>query len=136
MNSPAIKGSCLCGAVAYAIQPPFYFFQNCFCQRCRKTTGAAHASNILVKAKQFQWTQGEDLVKRFELPDAKYFCTGFCSVCGATLPWLTRTGKAFIVPAGTLDDDPGSKPERNVFWGSKASWYSAVDQLPTFSEEA
>ena len=43
--------------------------------------------------------------------------------------------KGYLVPAGNLDDDPGLQPERNIFWASRAPWYVAAAELPTFDEE-
>ncbi len=134
MEGTSLKGSCLCGEVAYEIKPPFLFFQYCHCSRCRKSSGTAHAANIFIKLDQFRWTNGESLVKRYELPSAEYFCTGFCTACGSSMPWLSRTGKYYLVPAGTLDDDPGSAPSRSVYWGSRAPWYKEVSELPKFAE--
>ncbi len=134
MTEKTYQGSCLCGGVAYEIRPPFLFFQNCFCSRCRKTTGSAHAANIFLKIDQFRWLRGEELVKRFELPSAQYFCTGFCTTCGSYLPWLSRNGRYCLVPAGTLDDDPGCTPERNIYWQSRAPWYTDVCKLPMLDE--
>jgi len=134
MNQGSCSGSCLCGAVGYEIRPPYAFFQYCHCSRCRKFSGSAHAANILVAEGQFVWTQGEDQVRRYEVPDAKYYCTAFCAVCGSSLPWRTRNGKFVLVPAGTLDDDPGAALERNIYWASRAPWYQPVDNLPFFDE--
>jgi len=134
-ESPSIRGSCLCGAVAYEIRPPFAFFKYCHCRRCRKNSGTAHASNLLVAVEQFAWTRGQDSVRRFELPDARAFCTGFCNQCGSTLPWRTKNGKWMLVPAGGLDDAPGAVPDQNVYWDSRAPWYVAAAELPCFVEE-
>jgi hypothetical protein len=87
-----IRGSCVCGAVAFRIEGPFK-------------------------------------VKRFELPNAKYWSTAFCTDCGSAMPWLTRNGKAVVVGAGGLDDDPGVRPTRSVFFGSRAPWYTHVSDL-------
>jgi len=111
------------------------FFQYCHCSRCRKISGSAHAANIFLKVEQFEWTGGENLVRQFELPEAKYFCSGFCSVCGSRMPWISRNGQFVLVPAGTLDQDPRAKPERNIFWGSRAPWYVEAPLLPTFEEK-
>jgi hypothetical protein len=135
MEKTAIRGSCLCGAVAFEIRTPFVFFHYCHCSRCRKRSGSVHSANILVKAEQFAWTRGEAEARRYELPTAAYFSTGFCGVCGSALPWRTRNGKGFLVPAGALDDDPGIKPTRNIFWDSRAPWYAPASDLPMFSEE-
>jgi hypothetical protein len=134
MGEHAVRGSCLCGQVAYQIRPPYLFFQYCHCTRCRKSTGGAHAANIFLKIEQFEWTRGMELVKRYELPSAKYFCTGFCTVCGSRMPWQSRNEQYVLVPAGTLDDDPGAKPERNIYWESRAPWFVGVAELPVFDE--
>jgi len=134
MENRSFAGSCLCGAVAYEISPPFLFFHHCHCSRCRKLTGSAYAANIFLKVDQFRWTKGEDLVGRYELPEAEHYCSGFCTVCGARLPWISRNRRYVLVPAGTLDEDPGARPTRNVFWGSRAPWHVSAESLPTFEE--
>jgi len=136
MTATAIKGSCLCGAVSFEISPPYLFFHYCHCSRCRKAHGTPFASNILVRGEQFRWLGGEEVARRWELPSAARFCTGFCSVCGSPVPWRSRDGKAFLVPAGSLDDDPGARPVNNIFWASRATWEVAVGDLPTFAEGA
>ncbi len=134
MSEQTITGSCVCGAVRYAATPPFFAFQYCHCTRCRKASGTAHATNLFVKTAQFHWVAGEDNVQRFDLPTAKYWSHTFCKTCGSSTPWLSRTGKAVIIPAGTLDDDPGMAPERNIFFASRASWYAHAADLETFDE--
>ncbi len=134
MTDSAIRGSCVCGAVRYAIEPPFLAFQYCHCSRCRKATGSAHAANLIVARERFRWEKGEDHVRCYELPEAKYWCHGFCDQCGSSLPWPTRTGKAFVVGAGTLDDDPGAKPSHNIYWASRSPWYVPVGEIDTFDE--
>ena len=65
-----------------------------------------------------------------------HFCTGFCARCGSNLPWLTRTGRLFIVPAGALDTDPGIRPTRVVHMASRAPRYLPGSALPACDEEA
>ena len=133
-----MKGSCGCGEVSYEIAPPFKVFQYCHCSRCRKFTGSAFAPNIFVPPPQFRWLKGENMVGRYEHPDAKYFATCFCKKCGSSLPWAVKGGVNIVVPAGTLDEDPEILPMQNVFWGSKASWVddsvcdmAKYDEFPT-----
>jgi hypothetical protein len=124
------RGSCLCGGVAFAVDLPFERFVHCHCSRCRKATGAAYASNAAVKAGAFRWLQGEDLVVHYDLPAARSFATSFCRRCGSPLPHLTRGGREAIIPAGTIDDELGVKPERHVHWASRAEWYADGSELP------
>jgi hypothetical protein len=130
------KGSCVCGAVVFEVRTPFRFFQYCHCTRCRKRTGSIHAANIAVLKDQVSWLAGEQHVKRFELASATSWSNCFCEICGSGLPWLTRNGKAWIVPSGALDEDPGERPSRNVWMSSKAVFEVPAASLPEFPEEA
>jgi hypothetical protein len=124
------RGSCLCGAVVFAVDLPFERFLHCHCSRCRKATGTAHATNAVVKAAALHWLQGEDTVVRYDLPAARSFATSFCGKCGSPLPHLTRSGREATVPAGTFDGDLGVKPERHAHWASRADWYDDGARLP------
>ncbi len=134
MENSKISGSCLCGEVSYQFVGPVKVFQYCHCSRCQKFTGSAHASNIIIDPAQFRWLSGEKFLGRFELPDAKHFATSFCKKCGSSLPWLTQSGRAIVVPAGTLDDDPKVKPIHNIFFVDKAPWHKEVDDLKKYEE--
>ncbi len=132
MGQTNIQGSCLCGKVTYQYDGKSRIFQFCHCSRCQKVTGSAHASNIIVNPDQFKWLTGEEYVSRYELPEAKYFATSFCNVCGSTLPWQTKAGKAVVIPAGTLDTDPHVKPMYNIFYADKAPWFEEVGTLAKY----
>ncbi len=132
--SETIHGSCLCQSVSFQFHGSSHVFQNCHCSRCRKITGSAYASNIIIESEQFEWLSGEELVERFEHPQAKYFATSFCKQCGSSLPWRPQQGSAIVIPAGTLDDDPEIKPTQNIFWDSHAPWHLEVDALPKFEQ--
>jgi hypothetical protein len=125
-----VKGRCLCGKVSYALSGNLGIFQYCHCSRCRKFTGSPFAANIIVTPQQFRWIDGEELVGRYEVADAKHFATCFCKVCGSSMPWKSKSGRGVVVPAGTLDDDPGLRPTQNIFVGSGANWYVNPDTLP------
>lgn len=125
-----MQGSCLCGAVAYEITKPTKLFQYCHCSRCQKTTGSAHGANMFAPVEDFHWLRGEDLLTRFKLPEAKRYSTCFCSQCGSPMPWQPEGMPNMVVPAGSLDEDEGVKPQQSIFWDSRASWYCEPDSLP------
>ncbi len=129
MPSSKVTGSCLCGKVSYEISGEPGVFQYCHCSRCRKFTGSAHAANIIISPEQFKWLTGKEHVGRFEHEDARHFATSFCKNCGSSLPWLGKTKKAVVIPAGTLDTNIEAKPSQNIFWGSKAQWYIDASEL-------
>ncbi|NMP16249.1 GFA family protein [Thalassotalea sp. Y01] len=123
------NGSCLCGQVTYQIETPLSIFQYCHCSRCRKVTGSGFAPNIFVPLSQFSWLTGEHLLKRYEIPDAKYFASCFCGQCGSNLPWLTKTGQIYVLPAGTLDDEIEIKPSQNIFCDERPNWHVGCNEL-------
>lgn len=132
--SKKTKGSCLCGDVTYQFSGPEMVFQYCHCSRCRKFTGSAYAANIIIDPQQFEWLSGETSVGRFEHPDARHFATCFCKQCGSSLPWLSKSGRAVVIPAGTLDEDPGIRPIHNIFYQDRAPWRKAVEDLVSYDE--
>jgi hypothetical protein len=125
-----VGGSCLCGKVRFEVTLPFKHFVHCHCSRCRKATGSAHATNAVVDVAAFRWCQGQELVARYDLPDARSFAVAFCRECGSRLPHVTRNGRAVLLPAGSFDSDPECHPERHIQWSSRASWFDFGENLP------
>jgi hypothetical protein len=128
------QGSCLCGEVAYEITtPPLRMFL-CHCSRCRQGRSAAHCANVFYDATGFRWVRGAGLVEEFPLPGAQYFTTAFCRNCGSEVPRVSVERNIAVVPAGSLDSEPGIAPAAHIFVGSKAPWFDITDELPQFAE--
>lgn len=123
MNPITLAGSCLCGAVEYLVKTEVKKFYFCHCEQCRKITGSSFASNILAKPSEITWISGSKIIKRFDYPGAKTYTKVFCSSCGSGLPFLNQSGNTLFIPADSLDSSIGIKPDNNIFWGDKASWY-------------
>jgi hypothetical protein len=131
-----LSGSCLCGGVRFAVQPPFAAFRYCHCTRCQKASGSAHAANAMVPQAQFSWLAGESQVKHYQLPQAQRFAVSFCTDCGSRVPHLNRDRGTMLIPAGLLDAPPLDmpKPDNVIFWGSRAPWYVVPGELPCHHE--
>lgn len=129
-----VPGSCLCGAVAFAVRGlPAKWYQ-CHCSRCRRARSAAHGSNTFYPAAQFTWRTGRELVRGYRPPDADRFTTSFCTTCGGGAPTV-RDGVPFaLVPAGLLDADLGRRADAHIHVASRAPWYEPSDDLPRFPE--
>jgi len=134
MSDGSLKASCLCGSVKFEITPPLVAFRYCACTRCRKATGAAHAANIVLPQSQLKWAAGESLVKRFDLPGAKRFAVCFCTQCGTRMPHKIAGTENYLVPAGILDDSPDARPDRLIFWESKAPWFVETTEIAKHPE--
>jgi hypothetical protein len=122
--SEVISGSCLCGAVKFCIENTFKRFYLCHCTQCQKITGSAHVAHLFTEPNNIQWLCGEGLIKRFEYP-GRNFTKNFCIECGSGLPFINKSGKALVVPAGSLDGVPNINPSANIFWDERAVWYDA-----------
>lgn len=56
-------------------------------------------------------------------------------MCGSSL--YTRFDarpEVYGFPLGTLDSDPGVRPQKRVFVDGKAPWYEITDDLPQHRE--
>jgi hypothetical protein len=129
-----VRGSCLCGGVAYEIEGAIESIRNCHCLRCRKARSAAHASNGFVEVGRFRWARGEGILESYKVPGARYFTQTFCRVCGSSLPRVDRQRGIVVIPAGGVDDDPGGREREHIFVASKAPWYEIADGLAQYDE--
>jgi hypothetical protein len=121
-------GSCLCSQSAYEMAVGGWTLMQCHCSRCRKGRSAAHGTNLFVDAPRFRWLRGQHDLRTYKVPEAQRHTLAFCTCCGSKMP--RDTGGAFIVPAGSLDGDPGIVERKHIFTGSKAPWFSIADSWP------
>ncbi len=132
---PLIRGSCLCGAVAFEVRGELTPIQLCHATRCRKATGGAFAPELLVADADLHWLKGREAVRVYEAPlleEPPAYRRAFCAHCGSPLPQaIEGTGFTGLL-AGVLDDDPGTRPFRHAFTDHQAAWLDTVDALPRF----
>ena len=129
-----LRGSCLCASVAYEVTGPFIRVHNCHCSRCRKARAAAYATNGFTALEDVRHVRGEETIRTYRPPGARYFSHAFCPKCGAGVPRHDPERRVAIVPFGSLVDDPGRGADNHIFVGSKAPWYEISDDLPRFDE--
>ncbi len=125
------SGSCLCGGVVYEINGDFIQMAHCHCSMCRKSHGAAFVTFAVCKRSDFSWAAGKDLIARYESSPGNL--RAFCSCCGGNVP-LYFPGDTVGVPAGSLDQDPGIRPEFHVYAASKLPWHDIEDGLLKYTE--
>ena len=125
-----ITGGCLCQRVRYQLSnAEVHQPANCHCSNCRKTHGAAFGTYVPIRKGDFRWLQGENEVARYVSSPHTYRC--FCSVCGS--PLAAFDGKNIrCITLGTVDEDPGLRPEYHMYVSDKAPWYEISDDLPQF----
>ncbi len=133
MNN-TLTGRCLCGQVNFSIENRFEDLFHCYCDRCRRMTGSAHASNLFVENGKVDWVSGRHLVREYTLPDTR-FCNAFCGTCGSALPYICTDGKTVLVPAGALDQEPRYDRETRIYLSEKTGWCPDHQDIAGFSED-
>jgi hypothetical protein len=51
-----------------------------------QASGSAFAANAYTAPDAFRWTLGENIVVRYDLPEARSFASSFCGRCGSPVP--------------------------------------------------
>ena len=126
----AIQGSCLCGTLRYEFTGPLTSMIHCHCSRCRKAHGAPFATFAAAGLDDLHWLAGEADVVTYAPTETSP--RPFCRHCGSPAPGRLPAMGISFVPVGTLDADPGLKPQAHMFTGSKAPWYTITDALPQY----
>lgn len=132
-NDGRLRGSCLCGTVAFVVDRAFSVVHHCHCSRCRRGRAAAHATNGLAPLGSVHFTRGEDSLVIYRPADARFFTQVFCRTCGSKMPRQCPDRKIAVVPLGALDDEPPHGADDHIFVDSKASWFDIHDALPRFA---
>src|SRR5262245_40577944 len=116
----ALKGNCLCGAVAFEVDGPVRGIGSCHCSKCRRVSGTAGNAQFIVKAEKFRWTRGRDHLATFKLPDG--WGPTRCRTCGSPAPDSYDGGQRMWVPAGLMNDPLETSFVQHIFCGSRADW--------------
>jgi hypothetical protein len=118
--------------VRYEITEPFLRANYCHCSRCRKHSGAPALTQGRVPRDGFRLLAGEQLLQVYRPPGG--MAKVFCRTCGSSLFGGTWPGGPEVsLRLGTLDGDPGIRPQFRTFVASKAEWDDLPDDgLPRF----
>ena len=125
----SIGGGCLCGAVRYEVAGEFLRAGHCHCSRCRKHSGAARSTQGRVRRSDFHLLSGAESIRAWCPPSGavKAFCVhSGSSLFGGTWP----AGPEVSIRLGSVDGDPGIRPQYHTFVRSKAVWAEIEDDLP------
>lgn len=126
--STTTRGSCLCGAVAFTVAPPYRWFAHCHCAMCRKQNGSLFGTSLGVASAAFRWLCGGDDIVRYRASAA--FERPFCRRCGANVPAVSHDERYWNVPAGLLDDGVSANPRSHIFVASRSPLTELDDVLP------
>jgi hypothetical protein len=84
-----------------------------------------------VRREDFTLVSGAELVMSYRPENGSV--KAFCSICGSSLFGGTwPAGPEISIRLGTVDGDPGIRPQFHTFVGSKAPWDDILDNLPRY----
>ena len=133
-----VRGSCLCGGVAFEIDGRLTPIQLCHARRCQKATGAAFAPELAARRTGFRWLRGEELLTTYEAPllrEPPPYRRVFCRVCGSPMPVDREGTDLVILLAGSIDEGADDvRPFRHIFTSQRPAWDAVSDALPAFPE--
>ena len=126
-----LTGSCACGAVRFEVTRPFETAGYCHCKRCQRRSGTPWSLNAMVAPDALRIVAGADAVRTWRPPDGRP--KSFCAHCGGHL-WSGDPDSPTVgVRLGTLDGDPGIRPQWHQWLESAPDWEPIPDDaLPRF----
>jgi len=122
-------GGCACGAVRYRLASDPFDAGWCHCRTCQLNSGSPAMAFGSVPVGDFEFTQGEALVGRFDSSDFGHRL--FRSRCGT--PFLMRVNhqpETVDFSIATLDEPDRIVPEFHIFYASRIAWAPAADDKP------
>lgn len=121
-----LRGSCLCGGIAFTVEGPMEAPLACHCSQCRRQSGHVWASAgirddqlTLVAPGDLRWFRSSDVARR-----------GFCGTCGSVLFWKQDGTDRIAVATGSLDRPTGLRLREHIFVADMGDYYDIADGLP------
>lgn len=133
-NATPVRGSCLCGAVAFEVTLPTLFCAHCHCTMCQRAHGAGYVTWVGVPYSQFRLVSGRENLRVFQSSD--HGRRSFCQVCGSSLFCESSHQPAVIdIVLANLHDKIDRDPQAHYYFSDRAEWVAIGDELPRFGGE-
>ena len=128
MSDSAITGACLCGAVAFSVEPPTLGSAHCHCPYCRRAHGAPLVTWLVAEEARFTVERGADTVKWHQSSEQSR--RGFCRECGTTMFFASTLCPGEIhIAYGALLSPADRLPKAHVFTEHRVAWFDFNDAL-------
>ena len=127
-----MRGSCLCGGIAYEITRLDSPIEHCSCRYCRKAHAAAFNTSAGVRREHFRWLRGAERLRTYESSPGKR--RSFCGQCGTPLVAERDGLDLLMLRVATLDEDPGARPALRIFTADEVPWLAYGPEIAAYPE--
>ena len=118
-----MNGSCLCGAIRYAISTPVAELRACYCKTCQKVSGGGGTVNAMLPSASFRITQGTPKRYTTVADSGRTLHRYFCGDCAAPIYSQREVNPEMVsVRAGGFDNAPEMKIGMHIWTKSARSW--------------
>jgi hypothetical protein len=93
---------------------------------------------LSVKTAGYRVVRGKEHIRSFAAPllhGPPAYKTWFCTICGSPVADPEPKGDFVEIPAGTLDDATGVKPDKHIYVELKADWDCITDGVRQFTRD-
>ncbi len=112
----SVTGGCFCGRIRYEFDAEKIPVADCHCTLCRRTSGAAYVTWLVVPVDRFHYTQGEPATLKSSEDGTRFFC----DQCGTPVACINKSHPEIIdVTLGSLDEAANFEPTFSVFEDTK-----------------
>jgi hypothetical protein len=127
-------GSCHCKSVAFEVDESLLRVRYCYCETCRKLSGAAFSVVAKVSVNNFRITKGRDALVRYESRPGK--SRYYCASCYSPVYVAVESDVTSVrIRLGLLDDSPNVEVTAHVWVSEKPAWHEINDDLPRYQNE-
>ncbi|KAI4719945.1 hypothetical protein E4T48_03804 [Aureobasidium sp. EXF-10727] len=127
------KGSCYCGAITFSYTGEPLNKAICHCTDCRKISGSAYSTNIVIPSASFSLLSGQPKKYSAKADSGRTVTTVFCGECGSSL-WregdMSTAEGILVVRVGVLDGEgvvDEARPKAELYVCGRAQWVEGVE---------
>jgi hypothetical protein len=131
---PPITGSCMCGAVRYAVSVPITELRACHCTNCQKGSGTGAAVNAVIPSAAFRLERGTLKFFASRADSGRILNRYFCGECGSPIySQRANSPETLVLRSGSIDDPDDMRITAHIWTRSARPWTHidpASKQLP------
>ncbi len=127
-----LSGHCYCGAVTFEVSGQPVKVGHCYCESCRRHSGAAMLTSAGFRLNQVHFTAKQPT--KYTTDDS--VSRSFCSRCGSSVSFEREESEYIFMYIGLFDEPGKLTPQVHMMTSEKIEWLNIDDQLPRSDELA